>query len=78
MRKKNKKLFVHVLLSNQSLKRKVSFYVPLRTLDLMLQHNRKPILRVAEMIVKVLIENYEEYKNTSHDELEKRLYEPAQ
>lgn len=77
MKKKNKRLFVHTLLENDSIKRKVSFYVPIRTLDLMLQYNRKPILRIAEYIVKVLTENYEEYKNTSPDELEKRLYEPT-
>lgn len=77
MKKKNKKLFVHSLLENDSLKRKVSFYIPLRTLDLMLQYNRKPIIRIASIITNVLIENYDEYKNTSHADLEKRLYEPS-
>lgn len=77
MSKKNK-LFVHTLLENHSVKRKVSFYVPENTLNLMLQFNRKPILRIAKKIVEILQENYEEFKSITPDELEKKLYEPVQ
>lgn len=74
---KNKKLFIHALLENQAIKRKISFFVPQSTISLMLKLNRKPIAKTAKKMVEVL-RCYEEYKDISPVELEKRLYEPAQ
>ena len=72
--KKKQKLFVHTILENPSIKRRVSFYVPENTVNLMIRLHRKPIIRVAKSIVKVLLE-YEDFKNYSENDLEKKLYE---
>ncbi len=68
------KLFIHELLENVSIKRKLSRDIPRKTLDNLIRFNRPPIKRHSDLIIENLKE-YEEYKNISSDELEKRLYE---
>lgn len=75
--KNHSKLFVHELLENVSIKRKLSRDIPRKTLDNLVRFNRPPIKRHADIIIENLQE-YDEYKNISSDELEKKLYETAQ